>query len=203
MVAGIWFGVNINSAKNDMETIQKDLKIRSREVELTSRELEFEAKNHFKNLSDQFKSLEANLTSIETEHKILQEKYTQTLSQNETLFKELESDNRSLSAFSKKIKETIGSYADQIELAKQGADQRRKDVELILKKRNEQLEAVQESTVLLLEYLALMQSKSNVIPNPNVKKGIGILNKILVTLVPDEKERTKIVKRINETIEHK
>ncbi len=171
-------------------------------MKLISQEFEFQAKNYFKELSSHFKSFESNLKSNERKCQALLEKYTQALSKNETLFKELEADNRSLSDFSKKIKESIGNYAEQIELAKHGAEQRQKDIEMILRKRNEQLEAVQESTVLLLEYLVLMQSKSNVFPNPNIMKGIDILNKILVTLVPDEKERADIVKRINESIKN-
>lgn len=200
---GIWYGVDIRSTANDIETIKKDLEIRSREIKVTSNELEYQAREDFDKLHDQSTVLESNIQSIEAEYKSLQGKYKSALERNDALFNELNVNNRSLSEFSDKIKETTESYAKLIELANQGAEQRKNDVELILSKRNEQLEAVQTSTVLLLEYLVLMQSRSNTIPNPNIQKGIGILNRILVILVPDEKERSAIVGRINKTIEGK
>lgn len=200
---GIWYGVDIRSTANDIETIKKELEIRSREIGLTSRELEYQAKKDFDNLHNQFTELESNIQSIEANNKSLQDKYKSALAENEALFKELNANNSSLSEFSNKLKETTERYAKLIDLANQGAEQRKKDVELILSKRNEQLEAVQKSTVLLLEYLVLMQSKRNIFPNPNINKGIDILNKILVILVPDDKERSVFVGRINETIKGK
>lgn len=200
---GIWYGVDIRSTANDIKTIKKDLEIRSREIALTTKELEHQAKNDFGNLHDQITMLESNIQSIEAEYKSLQVKYESALEKNDALFDTLNADNLSLSEFSNKIKEATENYAKLIELANQGAEKRKDDVEFILSKRNEQLVAVQKSTVLLIEYLVLMQSKSNIFPNPNIQKGIGILNRILVTLVPDEKERSVIVGRINKAIEGK
>ena len=203
MAVGIWYGVDIRSTANDIETIKKDLEIRSKEIILTSKELEYQARDDFNNLQDKITVLDSNLQSIEAEYKSLQAKYKSALEENDILFNELNDNNRSLSEFSSKIKKTTENYAKLIELANQGAEQKKKDVELILSKRNEQLENVQESTVLLLEYLVLMQSKSNILPNPNISKGIDILNRILVILVPDKKERSMIIGRINKMIEGK
>lgn len=207
LAASIWWGLDIkkskseiSSTKQEVENIHKSLSLKSREIEITAQEIEFNTKKRFEGLTAQFSQFESGFNQMNSDFLSLKSRYEDALAENDELFKVLKADNKSLSEFSDAIKKTITKYTDEISYAQKGVDQRKKDIESILKKRNEQLEAIQESTVLLLEYLVLMQSKPTVMPNPNIKKGIAILNKILVILVPDEKERTAIVTRINELI---
>lgn len=204
---GIWWGLDIkksrseiSSTKLEVENIHKSLSLKSREIEISAKEIESNTKKRFEGLTAQFSRFESGFNKMNSDFLSLKSRYEEALNENDELFTELKADNQSLSEFSDAIKKTITEYTDEIAYARKGVEQRKKDIESILKKRNEQLEAIQKSTVLLLEYLVLMQSKSNVMPNPNIQKGINILNKILVILVPDEKERAAIVTRINESI---
>lgn len=204
----VWWGLDIknskseiSSTKQDIERIHKSLSLKSREIEISSKEIEYNAKEKFDDLVKQFNQFESGFKQMNTDFNHLKSRYEDALETNEQLFIDLKVDNRSLSDFSNTIKKTITKYTDEIAYARKGIEQRKKDIELILKKRNKQLEAVQRSTVLLLEYLVLMQSKSNIFPNPNIKKGVDILNKILIILVPDEKERRTIIERINKSNE--
>ena len=206
---GIYWGLDIRNARSDIlstkqeiENVHKSLSLKSREIEVLAKEIEYDTRDRFEKLTAHFTQLESDFKQTAISYQILKTRYEEALGENETLFNELKADSNTLSEFSDVIKKSITKYTDDIAYARKGVEQRKKDIESILKKRNEELEAVQKSTVLLLEYLVLMQSKSNVIPNPNIKKGIDILDKILVILVPDEKERAAIVTRIKESIKN-
>jgi len=129
----------------------------------------------------------------------LKTRYEEALGQNEKLYNELKADNVSLSDFSDTIKKTMTEYTDEIAYARKGVEQRKKDIESILKKRNEQLDAVGQTIVILAEYLVLVQEGRNKFPDPNAKREFDLLNKMIYTLVPDTKERNAIIKRINES----
>ncbi len=196
---GLWWGVDIrnskleiSSAKNEIENIRKSLSLKSREIEISSKEIESDTKKRFEELADQY-------TRFESEFMQMNSNFQEALDQNEKLFNKLKADNRSLSDFSDTIKKTITKYTDEIEYARKGVEQRKKDIESILKKRNEQLDAVSQTMVLLTEYLVLVQAGRNRFPDPNAKREFSLINEMIYTLVPDANERNAIIKRINES----
>lgn len=218
VIFGILWGFNINSTKNDIERIhkemlqkEKDVELATKNLDLSTREFNLVANENLDSLIIQFDKFKEDFKKINLEYSKLQNKYQKVLKRNESLYKQLLSDNESLEKFSSTIIKSVDEankeltdvkvqYLAEINYARKGAEEKKKDIEKVLKNRNEQLEAVQKSTVLLIEYLVLVQSTSNILPNPNIKKGIGILNEILRILIPDPRERSRVVKEINESI---
>lgn len=202
----VWWGLDIknskseiSSTKNDIENIHKSLSLKSREIEISSKEIEANTKKRFEELAAQFTRFESDFEQMNSDFQNLSSRYEDALDQNEKLFKELKADNKSLSDFSDTIKETITKYTDEIAYARKGVEQRKKDIESILKKRNEQLDAVRQTIVLLTEYLVLVQAGRGKFPDPNKKRELSLINEMIYTLVPDANERNAIIKRINES----
>jgi chromosome segregation ATPase len=203
----VWWGIDIRNSKseisstrNEIENIHQSLSLKSREIEISSKEIESAANKRFEELAGQFTKFESDFKQMHADFQNLRIRYEAALNQNEKLFKELKTDNTSLSDFSGTIKETITKYTDEIAYARKGIEQRKKDIESILKKRNEQLDAVGQTIVLLTEYLVLAQAGRNQFPDPNAKREISLINEMIYTLVPDANERNVIIKRINESM---
>lgn len=202
----VWWGLDIRNSKseisatkNEIDNIHKSLSLKKREIEISSKEIEFTTKERFEGLATQFTKFESDFKQMNIDFQNLRSQYEVALNQNKELFKELKADNTSLSDFSDTIKKTITNYTDEISYARKGVEQRKKDIESILKKRNEQLDAVRQTIILLTEYLALVQAGRNVFPDPNAKREINLINEMIYTLVPDVNKRNAIIKRINES----
>ncbi len=203
LILGIWWGMDLKSARSDVEQIRTDMALKAREIEISSRELDLQAKDRFRSLSEQFKSMEADFARIGGEYQRLQTRYNEALSKNQVLFSALQADNRSLSDFSEGIKKSVSKYTTEIELAKQGAEQRKKDAEFLVQQTSQKLGSVQTSIVLLTEYLVLVQNGRSTFPDPNINREISLLNEILRTLVPNDLERNAIIQRINKSTQGK
>lgn len=203
LLLGIWWGVDLKSAKGEVEHIRADMAFKAREIEILSRELDFQAKERFRILSEQFKSIETDFGRIGGEYQRLQSKYNEALSKNDNLFKALQADNRSLSDFSEGIRQSVSKYTGEIELAKQGAEQRKKEADFLVQQTNAKLTSVQTSIVLLAEYLVLVQSGRSTFPDPNTNREISLLNEMLRTLIPNDAERNNIIQRINQATQKK
>lgn len=210
LAIGIWWGVDLKSAKQDIDNIKaelnlkaKDVELSSKNLELSSKDLDYKAKESFRNLDKQFRTLETDFDRVNREYQKLQARYSEALLKNDELFKALKADSRKLEDFSNEIKKSISKYSADIEWAQKGVEQRKKDIELVLQKRNEQLEAVQQSIVLLTEYLLLVQAGRSTFPDPNLQREIDILNQMFVVLIPDSKQRNIMIQRILESINKK
>lgn len=202
----IWWGIDIRnskseilSTKNEIDNIHKSLSLKAREIVISSREIESDTKIRYDALAAQFTQFESNFKQMNTVFKDLRNRYEKALSKNELLFKELKADNKSLTEFSDTIKSTIAKHTNEIAYARKGIEQRKKDIESILKKRNEQLDAASQTLVYLTEYLVLVQTGRNKTPDPNKKREINLINKMIYTLVPDKNQRNRIIKRIHES----
>lgn len=202
----VWSGLDIknskseiSSTKNDIENIHKSLFLKSREIEISSKEIEYKTKEKFEDLAAQFAGYKSDFKQMNSDFQNLKIRYEEALGQNEKLYKELKANNASLSDFSDTIKKSMTDYTDEIAYARKGVEQRKKDIESILKKRNEQLDAVGQTIVILAEYLVLVQEGRNKFPDPNAKREFELLNEMIYTLVPDTNERNAIIKRINES----
>ena len=205
LIIGIWWGIDIKNSKNDIENskheinnIQSNLELEAQKIELSSREFQIKAKDSYDSLATQFKDFKSQFKQIDSEFSILKKKYESAIDQNDKLFNQLKSDNRSLSDFSESIRKSISTYTYEIKYAQKGIDQRKKDIETILTKRNEELERVQKTIVLLAEYLVLVQMGRNQFPDPNTEREIKLINQMLYTLVPDQNQRNEIIKKLNE-----
>ncbi len=70
-----------------------------------------------------------------------------------------------------------------------------------MKERNEQLDAVKNSIVILAEYLLLVQKGTGIWSgDPNAQREIELLDQMLITLIPEKDERTEIINRLQKSI---
>lgn len=208
---GIWWGVDIRNSKNEIniskqeiDNIQKSLSLKEREINIIANEIVTEMENRanasYESLQTKYIAFESNITTMSARFEELILRYESKLVINDSLFRELKDDNESLEDFSEQIRTTVSKYTSEIEYAKKGIEERKKDIELILQKRDAHLDAINETIVLLTEYLLLVQSGRNKFPDPNIELEIKILNQMLIILIPDSDKRDVIINRLNKNI---